>query len=94
MSKKTITVEMYQCDYEHEDGTRCDSEGERQGIKPCALCKKDLCSRHYEQVSVSSRGGRETLIYHFCEDHTQEFMDTLINAFGDTRPVAYAGMAK
>jgi len=94
MSTKTITVEMYQCDYVHPDGTRCESEGERQGIKRCALCNKDLCSRHYEQVSVSSRGGRETLIYHFCEEHTHEFMDTLINTFGDTRPVAYAGMAK
>ena len=94
MSKKTITVERYQCDYVYDDGTRGDGEGERQGIKACALCKKDLCSRHYEQIVVSSRGGRDTLTYHFCEDHTQEFMDTLINTFGDTRPVAYGGMAK
>ena len=94
MSKKAITVEMYQCDHVFEDGTRCDNEGERQGIKSCALCQKDLCGRHYEQITVSSRGGRDTLTYHFCEDHTEEFMDTLINTFGDTRPVSYGGMAK
>ena len=94
MSKKTITVEMYQCDHVLEDGTRCESEGERQGIKSCALCQKDLCGRHYEQITVSSHGGRDTLTYHFCDDHTQEFMDTLINTFGDTRPVSYGGMAK
>ena len=94
MSKKTITIEMYQCDHVLEDGTRCENEGERQGIKSCALCQKDLCGRHYEQITVSSRGGRDTLTYHFCDDHTQEFMDTLINTFGDTRPVSYGGMAK
>ncbi len=94
MSTKTITVEIYQCDYVNSNGDRCDSEGERQAIKACALCKKDLCSRHYDVISVTSRGGRDSLTYHFCEDHTQEFMDTLISTFGDTRPVAYAGMAK
>jgi len=94
MSSKTITVEIFQCDHVSDDGERCASEGERITIKTCALCQKDLCSRHYEQISVSSRGGRESLTYHFCDEHTQEFMDTLINTFGDTRPVAYAGMAK
>lgn len=94
MSSKTIQVEIFQYDHVNDDGERCASEGERVSIKKCALCNKDLCSRHYEQISVSSRGGRESLIYHFCDEHTQEFMDTLVNTFGDTRPVSYAGMAK
>jgi len=94
MSKRTIEVDIYQCDYVDERGNRCDKEGERQAIRACALCGMDLCSKHYEMVQVGGMGSRANLMYHFCEDHMDEFLDTLIKTFGDTRSVGYAGMAK
>lgn len=94
MSKKTVTIEVFECDYVDENGVRCTNEGQRQAIKECAMCKKDLCSRHYEMISISSTGGRTSLTYFFCPEHAEEFINTLIKTFGDTRPVAYAGMAK
>ena len=94
MSKKTITVEVYQCDYVDEEGQRCTMQGERQAIKQCAICKKDFCSRHYQVWQVTSQPGRTSLTYHFCPEHAEEFIDTLIKTLGDSRPVPYAGMAK
>ncbi len=93
MSKKQITVDIFQCDYEDEENGRCTIEGERQAIKQCAMCKMDLCSRHYQMLSVTKSGGT-ILSYFFCPEHSEEFVDTLIKTFGDSRPVPYAGMAK
>ena len=93
MSKKEVTVEIYQCDDLETDGSRCEIEGERQAIKECALCKKDLCSRHYNVLSVT-KSGSIVLTYFFCSEHAEEFIDTLKKTFGDTGPIAYAGMAK
>ena len=93
MSKKEVTVEIYQCDDLEADGSRCEIEGERQAIKECALCKKDLCSRHYNVLSVT-KSGSIVLTYFFCSVHAEEFIDTLKKSFGDTGPIAYAGMAK
>lgn len=95
MSKKQVTIDIYECDQLDEDGVRCTIEGERQAIKQCALCKKDLCNRHYEALSVTRTGGGGTLLtYFFCSEHSEEFLVTLIKTFGDTRPIPYAGMAK
>jgi len=94
MSKKTVTVEIYQCDHVSEDGERCTVEGEKQIVRKCAMCQKDLCSRHYELWEVKSKPGRVSLSYHFCPEHAREFIDTIAKTLGDTRPVAYAGMAK
>ena len=93
MSKKEITVEIYQCDELEKDGEPCTLEGERQAIKECVMCKKDLCSRHYNVLSVT-RSGSIILTYFFCSKHSDEFINTLVKTFGDTRPVPYAGMAK
>ncbi|MGH7885837.1 MAG: hypothetical protein ACRENO_09100 [Thermodesulfobacteriota bacterium] len=93
MSKREVKINLYQCDHADESGTRCDLEGERQAIKQCALCKTDLCSRHYEYLSVTRHGG-VYLSYFFCPKHSDEFMDTLIKTFGDTRPIITGGMAK
>ena len=93
MSKKEVTIEIYQCDDTEADGNRCEIEGERQAIKECALCKKDLCSRHYNVLSVT-KSGSIVLTYFFCSEHAEEFINTLKKSFGDTGPIAYAGMAK
>lgn len=94
MAKKTIQIDIFICDHVDEEGNECENEGERNAIKQCAMCQKDLCSRHYEYLSVTSKTNRVSLSYYFCFDHAEEFMNTLIDTFGDTRPVAYAGMAK
>jgi len=93
MSKRKISIEIYQCDDIGENRERCTLEGERLAIKECVMCKKDLCSRHYQVLSVT-KSGNTVLTYFFCSEHSEEFLDTLVKTFGDTRPVAYAGMAK
>jgi len=69
-----------------------------QAIKECSVCKKDLCSRHYETFSLSrlssSNSAGTSLTYFFCWEHAEEFIDTLVKTLGDTRPVPYGGMAK
>ncbi|MGQ0793581.1 MAG: hypothetical protein ACT4NX_05765 [Deltaproteobacteria bacterium] len=97
MGKKTITVDIFQCDFIDDKGS-CSNEGERPAIKQCAICKKDLCNRHYETFNIQKlsgpTGASGTLIYFFCWDHSQEFINMLVQTLGDTRPIAYAGMAK
>lgn len=93
MSKREVTIEIYKCDHKNDSGESCTVEGERQSIKVCAMCNKDLCSRHYQVLTVT-RGGSNVLSYFFCPDHADEFVETLVKTFGDTRPVPYAGMAK
>lgn len=94
MAKKRVTIELLVCDHVDGNGVSCVMEGERQAIKECALCKKDLCSKHYEVLSVTRMGGLTVLTYFFCYEHAQEFLNTLKKTFGDTGPVAYGGMAK
>lgn len=94
MAKKTVSIEVFECDHVDENGARCANEGPRQAIKECALCRKDLCSRHYETLSVTRMGGTTALTYFFCSEHADEFLNTLVKTFGDTRPIPYAGMAK
>lgn len=93
MSKRTVKIDLFQCDYTDKDGDRCDMEGERQQIRQCALCNKDLCSRHFQTLAVSNNNMRY-LTYFFCEEHSEEFLNTLINTFGDTSPIEGGGMAK
>jgi hypothetical protein len=97
MAKKTVTIEVFQCDQIDEKGA-CTNDGSRQAIKECAVCKKDLCSRHYETFSLSKlsspTGSGVSLTYFFCWEHAEEFVNTLIKTLGDTRPVSYGGMAK
>ena len=93
MSKKTVTLEIFQCDHMDDSSNQCNIEGERQAIKQCALCQKDLCSRHYEMLTVNRHGGT-ILSYFFCSEHADEFIETLVKTFGDTKPIPYAGMAK
>ncbi|HEY7535618.1 MAG TPA: hypothetical protein VH878_06690 [Thermodesulfobacteriota bacterium] len=97
MAKITMTIEVFQCDHVDEQGA-CTSDGSRQAIKECSVCKKDLCSRHYETFSLSrlssASGSGTSLTYFFCREHAEEFINTLVKTLGDTRPVPYGGMAK
>jgi hypothetical protein len=91
MSKREIELEILQCDHEDENGERCPREGDTQAIKVCGICHKDLCSRHYELTTVTIQGTRDHFTYYFCPHHNDEFLNTLVDKFGDTRPIPQKG---
>jgi len=91
MSKIIITRQLFQCDHVHENGERCEREGDREAIKTCSICGIDLCITHSELSTVTVQGTRDYFTYYFCPDHTDEFLDTLALKFGNTRPVPQTG---
>ena len=93
MAKTTITVEIYECDHIDDSGNKCDLKGERNSIKECAICKIDLCSRHYQFLTVNRHGGN-MLSYYFCNEHSNDFIESLVEKYGDTRPQASPNMGK
>ncbi len=93
MSVKTIEVEIYQCDHVSPGGERCELSGERNQIKQCVRCGMDICSRHYQLITVNRSGGT-LLSYYFCFDHAEEFINSHIEDLGDTRPTGAGGMGK
>ncbi len=93
MSVKTIEVEIYQCDHENPKGDQCELQGERTQIKQCIKCGIDICSRHYQLITVN-RSGSTLLSYYFCFSHAEQFIKSLITELGDSRPSAAGGMGK
>ena len=91
MSKREIEREIFQCDHVDEEGNRCTNEGDNQAIQVCGVCHKDLCITHYELTTVTVQGTRDHFTYYFCPHHNDLFMETLVEKFGDTRPVAQTG---
>ncbi|MEM7007921.1 MAG: hypothetical protein AAF462_02185 [Thermodesulfobacteriota bacterium] len=88
---REIEVEIFQCDHIDEDGQRCSTQGDEQAIKVCGICHNDLCITHYELTTVTVQGTRDHFTYYFCPQHNDEFMETLVEKFGDTRPVPQTG---
>ncbi len=88
---KIIERELFQCDHNDEDGERCTREGSRDVIQTCGLCGKDLCAGHYEITTVTLQGTRDHFTYYFCTNHTDEFIESLVEKFGDTRPLPQTG---
>ena len=91
MSKREIKVDIYVCDHVDKDGVQCQSRGDREAIKECGVCGNDICITHYELSTVTIKGTREHFAYYFCEEHTDEFRQILIDKFGDTSPVPQTG---
>jgi len=91
MSKRDVEIELIQCDHVDAQGTRCTGDGDAEAIKTCGVCGKDLCITHYELTTVTIQGTRDHFTYYFCEIHTDEFMQTLVDKFGDTRPIPQTG---
>jgi len=91
MSKWEKEVEVFQCDHIDEDGVRCKREDDREAIKECSLCHRDICITHYELTTVTIQATRDHFTYYFCPHHNYEFMKTLIEKFGDTGPVPQTG---
>ena len=94
MSKRTIELEIIQCDYVDENSKRCTNDGNKDVIKNCHICHKDLCKTHclittvvFLQAggSVSSlfHGHRLRFIYYFCNEHSDLLKDTVIEQYGE-----------
>lgn len=88
---REIEVVQFQCDHKDENGQRCQRSGDREEIKICGVCGKDVCITHYELTTVTWQGTRDHFTYYFCEEHTDIFRETLINKYGDTSPVPQTG---
>ena len=91
MSKTEIEIELFVCDHVGEDGEKCESSGDREAIKECGVCGNDICITHYDLSTVTISGTREHFTYYFCEEHTDEFRQILIDKFGDTSPLPQEG---
>ena len=91
MSKTEIQREVFQCDHSDNNGDQCIKEGDREAIKYCSICSKDLCITHYDLTTVTIQGTRDHFTYYFCPHHNDQFMDTLVKKFGDTRPLSQKG---
>lgn len=91
MSTREIEREVYHCDHVDESGNHCSREGDREAIKICGVCHKDLCITHYELTTVTIQGTRDHFTYYFCPHHNDEFMEILVSKFGNTRPIPQQG---
>ncbi len=91
MAKKQVEITLYTCDHVDPEGNKCTNDGPRDSIESCHICKKDLCSSHIQTMTVSSKQFRQSIVYYICYEHKQEFINRLIEKFGDTRPVAQTG---
>src|SRR3989337_2348854 len=79
MSIKIVTVEVLQCDHVDEKGVQCTSDGSRQAIKECSVCKKDLCSKR-------RFWGQFLTLYRFWKKGTHAFSFSLFY-FGCIIPI-------
>ena len=103
MSKKEIQLEVFQCDHEAEDGKRCESEGNRDDVKSCHVCHKDLCKTHCHITTVVFlraggqitgnllQGTRLRFLYYFCSHHSDEFLNSVVEKFGEAESVPNIG---
>lgn len=103
MSKKEIELEVFQCDQEAEDGKRCTNEGDRESVKSCHVCHNDLCRTHCHITTVVFlraggqftrgllQGRRLRFLYYFCSHHSDEFMNTVTEKFGEGEYVPNIG---
>ncbi len=99
MSKREISVELFQCDYKDENGLRCANDGNREAIRICCVCGKDVCKMHSDLSTITVRGlkaphfnnmpvvGQYRYVYSFCVDHVDELKKILTDRFGDSYEV-------
>lgn len=94
MSKKTIEIELIQCDHVDENVERCANDGTGDVIKSCHICHMDLCKTHCQittvvflqaggNVSSLFHGHRLRFLYYFCSEHSDLFKDTVIERYGE-----------
>ena len=91
MSKKTIELEIVQCDYVDENGDRCVHEGYREKMGTCSICGIDVCGTHSQVSYVTSRvisnsmlrAGQHRYSYCLCIEHIDDLINFVVDKFGD-----------
>jgi hypothetical protein len=91
MSKKTIEMEVVQCDYINEQGERCSREADKDRMRTCNVCGIDVCESHSGMSYVTSRvisdsmltAGQTRNSYCFCVEHLDDLINLVIEKFGD-----------
>ncbi len=91
MGKKTIEIEVVQCDYVNENGERCSLEGDKDKMRSCNVCGIDVCDKHSGMTYVTSRvisdsmlrAGQHRYGYCFCVEHIDDLMSFVVEQLGD-----------
>ncbi|MGB3365494.1 MAG: hypothetical protein WBB48_12040 [Thermodesulfobacteriota bacterium] len=91
MSKKTIELEVVQCDYANENGERCSFEADKERMGTCSVCGIDVCGNHSEVSYVTSRvisdsmlrAGQNRYAYCFCVEHVDDLIRLVLETLGD-----------
>ena len=91
MGKKTIEIEVVQCDYVNEQGERCLHEADRERMRTCNICGIDVCDNHSGMTYVTSRvlstdmlrAGQHRYAYCFCVEHMDDLMNFVVDKLGD-----------
>ena len=91
MAKKTIEIEVVQCDYVDENGERCTHEGDKDRMGTCTVCGIDVCDVHSGMSYVTSRvvsdsmlrAGQHRYGYCFCIEHIDDLIKFVLDQLGD-----------
>lgn len=91
MSKKTIELEVIQCDYVNENGERCLFEADKEKMRICNVCGIDVCESHSGMSYVTSRvisdsmlrAGQNRYAYCFCAEHMDDLIKLVLETLGD-----------
>ena len=91
MSKKTIEIEVVQCDYVDESGERCSHEADKEKMRACDVCGIDVCETHSGMSYVTSRvisdsmlrAGQNRYAYCFCVEHLDDLISFVVEKLGD-----------
>jgi len=101
MSKRNVELEIVQCDYKDENGQRCTREGSRESVAKCGICGIDVCDRHYDLTTITSRvlnnsmlvAGQHRYVYSFCIEHMDDLTKMIVEKYGNDYevPPSYYG---
>ncbi len=91
MSKKTVQLEVAQCDYVNEKGERCSYQADKDQMGTCSVCGIDVCKNHSEVSYVTSRvlsnsmlrAGQHRYSYCFCIEHMDHLINFIVEKLGD-----------
>jgi len=91
LSKKTVELEIVQCDYVNENGELCSNEGDRDKMSTCSICGIDVCGAHSDVSYVTSRvlsdsmlrAGQHRYSYCFCVKHMDDLIGFVVEKLGD-----------
>ena len=91
MSRKTVEIEVVQCDYVNDDDERCLHEADKDRMRTCDICGIDVCENHSGMTYVTSRvlstdmlrAGQHRYSYCFCVVHMDDLMNFVVDKLGE-----------